>query len=219
MPVPPDALRLGPLHLPLNPTAAVLGWLAAHALAGGRAPRYGLDAAWLRALVWRVPPAAWLAAKLGEVLDSPAAILSSPRLLLAPPAGVWALAGAGVGAALAAWPLLRGRRQDVAVMLDALAVPLLAGLAVGALGVGDRRALPLAAGWLAAAAAVRRLEGRARFPGHVGAAAVVLGALAFVAGDLARPIPGGLAGISLSQMAAAGAALAAYAVARRRAGP
>lgn len=215
----PDALQLGPFVAPLRLLSLAAASLLVYALAVRRSAGSGLDAAWADRLLSRALAGAWIGAKGAEVLRSPASFLASPRLLISAPVGTVALLGAAAGVVLLVLPLLRGRKADLPALLDCAAVPCLVGAAVAALGVGDARALPLSGALALAALALWRLEPRAAFPGHRFLAAVVLGTLAFVFGDLFRPLAdGGYAGVSGEQAAAFAAAAGAYAVARYREG-
>lgn len=215
MPVLPDAIAVGPVVAPLRLLTLLAASLLAYHLAARRAVASGLDAAWADRLLFRVLAGAWLGAKAAEVVRSPTSFLASPRLLVSPPVGMAALAGAVAGAALLALPVLRGRRAQLPALLDAAAVPALLGCAVAGLGVGDGRALPLAGAFALAALVLWRLERQAAFPGHRFLGALVLGALAFVFGDLFRPAVGGYGGVSAEQAVALAAGAGAYAAARR----
>lgn len=141
----PAGVRVGPLTLPVGPLLAMVAIFAADWLVR-RQRRHGAE----RALGWLVG-GALLGAKLGEILRSPSSFLAFPRLLIAAPAGLWAVLGAAVGAGVALWWALRSLPQsDRQEAIDSLGLPLLVGLAIMGLGSGQA-ALIQAGGWLVGA--------------------------------------------------------------------
>lgn len=213
MPVLPDAISVGRAVIPTPPLLIVAGIWIAYMVSGKRAERYGLQADCTEATLLWVVLAAWLGAKVPDLIRSPLGIIENPRLLVILPVGVVPAISGLVGAILAVLLRHRGKLRFIPVWLDAMSVPFLSAVAVACLAMPDARAIPTAIGFAFVALVVGALEKQARFPGHVFLAAVVFGACAVALGDLFRPPRDGWPLISPAQLISLLVALAGYTVA------
>ncbi|MEX2356475.1 MAG: prolipoprotein diacylglyceryl transferase family protein [Thermaerobacterales bacterium] len=206
----PDTLRLGPLVLPMAPLLVLLGAYLFFTLGTRRAERFGLDAAWTEKAVTAMLVGGILGSKLVDFARSPESYLASPRLLISIPGGPLAAIGALAGIALGLWLATRPHTSRLPALADSLAAPSLFAIALAGLGLADGRAFPLALLFGAAGYTVLALDSQRDFSGQGFFSAVVFGAAAFIAGDLFRPVTGGVAGASTGQIIAATTAVAVW---------
>lgn len=168
-PLLPTGFQVGSLPIATSNLVLILGLVAAYLLAvrGGLHPDVAGETLVNAAL------GAVLGPRVLVALREPALTAHNPARLLLATGGPLAWVGAALGAAVAVWLAWRRRRDWVAV-LDALALPLLVGGAVAALGWPDPRGPALAA--LCAGAALLLAAGRRGAPVGAIVLSTVLGA-------------------------------------------
>jgi hypothetical protein len=216
----PEVVLLGPIPIAIGAITAVLGGLAAYLLAGWVRRRDGDGPGAAQDAIVNLLLGGVLGAKLLYFALDPLGHLTNPLLLLVFPYGPLAVPAGVVGGVLAlswsAWAKRGGLR-----LLDQIALPLLVGTAIAALGwrwpggwayapfLGSAAVAawgPAFGAWTpvgGAALPERPSPQRAPLPGDRLYSAVILACLGIVVADFFRPAAGLMGGITLTQLAAA----------------
>lgn len=182
----PDVILLGQFPLTVLVLTGAAGGLLAHLLAGWLSSRAATPAEPAQDVIVNAVIGGIAGAKLLYVLVDLPGYLANPAALLVFPFGPLALPAGVVGAAAGvAWGL---RRQEGRLsVLDRAAAPLLIGLAVAVAGWHGPGSWAFAPALLVAGGVALWLSLKGGSPGVSAAQSVVLGALALVVADLARP--------------------------------